>query len=293
MRFLAERLTVVLLIAGLPFSSGAMPAPSEQAPSQETEEEPGPLRLVYKGEPLAVELQCAWDHFQRAATVCYDRMPCELYLELTAVEQAAERVFLIGNLHTSSATVSSILLASEDEGISWYEPHPRLAAGLESIQFAEGEYGWIAGQESRLDGSSRPFLLRTGNGGVRWRRYDIWPDEDRSGAILDFYFDTEKHGLLSIDLLTSEIDSYELYESMNGGLSWGIREISDRQAKLKNIPLVRRQLDWRLGEDGKRAVYVVERRRGEEWSAQVEFGVRVGTCRGTTAAPDSGSAEAP
>ncbi len=293
MRFLAERLAVALLIAGLPFSSGAMPVPSEQASAQEQEEEPGPLRLVYKGEPLAVELQCAWDHFRRAATVCSEAMPCELYLELTAVEQGAERVFLIGNLHTSAATVSSILLASEDEGMSWYEPHPRLAAGFESVQFVEDEYGWIAGQESRLDGSSRPFLLRTGNGGVRWRRYDIWADEDRSGAILEFYFDTEKHGLLSIDLPTPEIDSYELYESMNGGLSWGIREISDRQAKLKNIPLVRRRLDWRLGEDGEKAAYVVERRRGEEWNAQAEFSVRVGTCRGTPAAADPASAEAP
>ena len=287
MNFLAPRLALAFLITQLVLAGGAMQVPSEQASSQE--EETGPFKLVYKGEPLVVQLQCDGDHFQRAATVCSDAMPCELYLELTGVGQAAERVFLIGNVHTLSATVSSILLASDDEGMSWYEPYPRLAAGFESIQFVEDEYGWIAGQESQLDSSSRPFLLRTSNGGVRWRRYDIWTDEDRSGAILDFYFDTEKHGLLSIDLLTSEIDSYELYESMNGGLSWGIRQISDRQAKLKNIPLVRRQLDWRLGEDGGKAVYVVERRRGEEWNAQVEFSVRVGTCRGTAEAADSGS----
>ena len=287
MNFLAPRLAPVLLMTQLVLAGGAMQAPSEQASSQE--EETGPFKLVYKGEPLVAQLQCDGDHFQRAAAVCSDAMPCELYLELTGVGQAAERVFLIGNVHTLSATVSSILLASDDEGMSWYEPYPRLAAGFESIQFVEDEYGWIAGQESQLDSSSRPFLLRTGNGGVRWRRYDIWTDEDRSGAILDFYFDTEKHGLLSIDLLTSEIDSYELYESMNGGLSWGIREISDRQAKLKNIPLVRRQLDWRLGEDGGKGVYLVARRQGEEWSAQVEFSVRVGTCRGTAEAAASGS----
>ena len=287
MSFFAERLVPVFLMTQSVLAGGAMPAPSEQASSQE--EETGPFKLVYKGEPLVVQLQCDGDHFQRAAAVCSDATPCELYLELTGLEQAAERVFLIGNLHTLSATVSSILLASDDEGMSWYEPYPRLAAGFESIQFVDNENGWIGGQEGQLDSSSRPFLLRTGNGGVRWRRYDIWTDEDRSGAILDFYFDTEKHGLLSIDLLTSEIDSYELYESMNGGLSWGIRQISDRQAKLKNIPLVRRQLDWRLGEDEGKAVYVVERRRREEWNAQVEFSVRVGTCRGTAEAADSGS----
>ncbi len=287
MSFFAERLVPVFLMTQSVLAGGAMQAPSEQASSQE--EETGPFKLVYKGEPLVAQLQCDGDHFQRAATVCSDATPCELYLELTGLEQAAERVFLIGNLHTLSATVSSILLASDDEGMSWYEPYPRLAAGFESIQFVDNENGWIGGQEGQLDSSSRPFLLRTGNGGVRWRRYDIWTDEDRPGAILDFYFDTEKHGLLSIDLLTSETDSYELYESMNGGLSWGIRQISDRQAKLKNIPLVGRQLDWRLGEDGGKAVYVVERRRGEEWNAQVEFSVRVGTCRGTAEAADSGS----
>ena len=287
MNFLAPRLALAFLMTQLVLAGGAMQAPPEQASSQE--EETGPFKLVYKGEPLVVQLQCDGDHFQRAATVCSDATPCELYLELTGVEQAAERVFLIGNVYTLSATVSSILLASDDEGMSWYEPYPRLAAGFESIQFVDDEYGWIGGQEGQLDSSSRPFLLRTSNGGVRWRRYDIWTDGDRSGAILDFYFDTEKHGLLSIGLLTSEIDSYELYESMNSGLSWGIREISDRQAKLKNIPLVRRQLDRRLGEDGGKRVYLVERRQGEEWSAQVEFSIRVGTCRGTAEAADSGS----
>ena len=287
MSVLAQRLALVFLMTQLVLAGGAMQAPSEQASSQE--EEPDPSRLVYKGEPLVAQLQCAWDHFQRAATVCSDAAPCELYLELTGVGQATERVFLIGNVHTLSATLSSILLASDDEGMSWYEPYPRLAASFESIQFVDDEHGWIGGQERQLDSSSRPFLLRTGNGGVRWRRYDIWTDEDRSGAILDFYFDTEKHGLLSIDSLTSETDSYELYESMNGGLSWGIREISDRQAKLKNIPIERRQPDWRLGEDGGKGVYLVERRQGEEWSAQVEFSIRVGTCRGTAETANSGS----
>ena len=249
MSSLAQRLRMVYLVTLLVLAGGANQASFGQASSQE---EPGPVKIVYKGEPLVVELQCDGDHFQRAATVCSDATPCELYLELTDVGQASERVFLIGNLHTASATVSSILLASDDEGMSWYEPYPRLPAGLETIQFADDEYGWVSGQEGQLDSSSRPFLLRTSNGGVRWRRHYIWTDEDRSGAILDFYFDTEQHGLLSIDLLTSGADSYELYESMNGGLSWGIREISERPAKLKNIPLERRQPDWRLGEDAKK-----------------------------------------
>ncbi len=290
MSFLAQRLRMVFLVTQLLLVGGANQASFGQASSQE--EEPGPVKIVYKGEPLVVELQCHGDHFQRAAIACSDAMPCELYLELTDVGQSADKVFLIGNLHTTSATVSSILLASDDDGMSWYEPYPRLAAGLETIQFADDEYGWVSGQEGQLDSSSRPFLLRTMNGGVRWRRYDIWTDEDRSGAILDFYFDTEQHGLLSIDLLTSGADSYELYESMNGGLSWGIREISERPAKLKNIPLERRQPDWSLGEDAKKRVYSLER-LGEERSAQVEFSVRVGTCRGTRETADTRSAGNP
>ncbi|NJN36991.1 MAG: hypothetical protein HC794_07980, partial [Nitrospiraceae bacterium] len=39
-----------------------------------------------------------------------------------------------------------------------------------------------------------------------------------------------------IDKLTSEGDSYELYESMNSGLSWSIREISSE------MPTIRRRL---------------------------------------------------
>ena len=105
MNFLAPRLAPVLLMTQLVLAGGAMQAPSEQASSQE--EETGPFKLVYKGEPLVAQLQCDGDHFQRAAAVCSDAMPCELYLELTGVGQAAERVFLIGNVHTLSATVSS------------------------------------------------------------------------------------------------------------------------------------------------------------------------------------------
>ena len=68
-------------------------APIEEEAVEPTE--PEPVKLVYEGEPLVVPLDCAYDHFDRAGIVCSEVTPCELFLELTAVEAAGEKVFVI------------------------------------------------------------------------------------------------------------------------------------------------------------------------------------------------------
>lgn len=253
-----------------------------QETAQESEEEAAPARpkLVYHGQPLVVPLDCSYEHFNRAGIVCSDVTPCELFLELTGIESAGDKLFVIGNVHTTAATASSILLASDDNGTSWYEPIERYSGGsFELIQFINSTHGWIGGQQGEIDSSSTPILLATRDGGSRWERHPIWDDDENSGAILAFYFDTEDHGYLIIDRLVSEGDPYELYESMNGGRSWGIRQISAQRPELRNRPPAGRAPPaWGLREDPQAGLYVVEHREGGTWVDKARFSAKIGSC---------------
>ena len=240
---------------------------------------PQPLKLVYEGEPLTVPLDCAYDHFDRAGIVCSDVTPCELLLELTAVEAAGEKVFVVGNVHTASATVSSVLLDSDDGGKTWGEAVERYSgAALESIRFVSETHGWATGQQRELDSSSKPVLLATHNGGKRWDRYPISKDEEHTGSILEFYFDSEEHGLLIVDRDTVAGDPFELYESMNGGRSWLIRQITSRKPRLRNRPPTQPESEWRVREDAAEGDYKIEQRREGEWAVQSGFAVDLGAC---------------
>ncbi len=286
-----------LLIAALPaalleaqFVVGETLPPQPPIQEEESAEpaEPEPVTLVYEGEPLVVPLDCAYDHFDRVGIVCSEVTPCELFLELTAVEAAGEKVFVIGNLHTASATVSSLLLGSDDGATTWREPVERYsAAALESIRFVNETHGWATGQQRELDSSSKPVLLATQNAGKRWRRYPISRDEEHTGVIVEFHFDSEDHGLLIIDRDTAEGDPFELYESMNGARSWLIRQITHRKPKLRNRPPVEPESDWRVQEDAAAGDYRVEQRREGDWVVRSRFAVEVGACTAMEQPPAS------
>ena len=266
------RLFVALALAAIISRAAGQDEPQEEQPPQ-------PPAIAYEGSPLVVPLDCAYDHFSRAGIVCSDVTPCRLFLELSGVENAGDKVFLIGNIHTSAATISTILLASGDGGRSWREPIQRYSgAGFELIQFADSTHGWIGGQEGDYDRSTTPLLLLTVDGGSTWERYAINEDEDATGAVLEFFFDTRDHGLLIVDLLVSQGDPFELYETLNGGRSWIIRQIASQKPKLTNRSLTDDPIDWRIEENAKDGLYEVQSREQGEWVLTSSFTVRVGSC---------------
>ena len=280
-------LTTALLEAQFVVGEKLPPQPPIEEEAVEPTE-PEPVKLVYEGEPLVVPLDCAYDHFDRAGIVCSEVTPCELFLELTAVEAAGEKVFVAGNLHTASATVSSILLDSDDEGTTWREPVDRYSgAALESVRFVNETHGWATGQQRELDSSSKPVLLATPNAGKRWQRYPISRDDEHTGVILEFHFDSEDHGLLIIDRGVADGDPFELYESMNGGRSWLIRQITNRKPKLRNRPPVEPESDWRVREDAIAGDYKIEQRREGEWLVRSRFAGEVGACTTMEPPPES------
>lgn len=230
-------------------------------------------------EPVRVAFQCTDEDIRTFGLTCPPRQPCPVYLELAGLGSAAGRIFLSGNLHTESATLSSILLSSQDDGKTWQEPHPRIrSAGLDQIQFFDLENGWISGQQ--LGSVPRdPFLLVTRDGGKLWRAVPVY-EESRAGTIEAFRFDSKTHGLMWIDrTLSGESESrYELLESQTGGESWMLREVSDRPiaGKPRGAPP---GAGFRLRTDAATKSYRVERQVGERWQPLASFLVRVGECK--------------
>ena len=87
---------------------------------------------------------------------------------MTAAEAAGNRVLITGNLHTSDTTLFSLLLASDDGGLTWTEPAmPRMRnAALEQIEFWDPQTGWISGES--IDPLARESLFDVDGG---WRPY--------------------------------------------------------------------------------------------------------------------------
>ena len=169
---------------------------------------------------MRIQYECAATDTQAAGLGCSEADPCPIYMELANVEAVGAKIFVTGNLHTPTATLYSILLASDDGGSTWTEPHPRMhSSGLDQIQFIDFQTGWISG--ANLQGAPRdPFLLITSDGGKTWKERPIF-DESRVATIERFSFDSATNGTLIID---ARLDNgkIEEYRTDNGGETWAI-----------------------------------------------------------------------
>jgi hypothetical protein len=240
--------------------------PSQEAP---------PLR--YEGKPLLVPPRCTDEDITWAGLSCSEEEPCPIYLELTAVEAVGNKIFAIGNIHSTTVTLYSILLASDDAGTTWREAHDRIrGAGLEHLQFIDFETGWIGGQLlSPLP--QDPFLLITNDGGKSWRQRNLFA-ESRFGSILHLWFSAKNSGSIVVDRgQGAEGSRYELYESPNAGETWMVRETSDRPIKLKRGPSG--PSGWRIRADAASKSFRIEHQvQGDRWTAVASFLVPIGHC---------------
>jgi photosystem II stability/assembly factor-like uncharacterized protein len=228
------------------------------------------------GKPMRVPFDCTEADTQAAALSCSAEEPCPVFLELSNVEPAGDKIFLAGNLHTSSATLYSVLLASEDAGRTWTEPHPRIRfAGLDQIQFIDFQNGWISG--ANLQSTSRdPFLLLTTDGGKTWHARPIF-DETRVASVERFWFESRENGSMLVD---ARLDNnlHELYETRTGGESWSLK-----QASAGPIPFPRAKepgtSGWRVRADAATHSFDIEKSEGARWQKVASFLVNVGACK--------------
>jgi hypothetical protein len=234
---------------------------------------------------MRIGFQCTEEDIRTLGLTCPAQHPCPVYVELSGLEPVGNKIFVTGNIHTESATLSSILLATDDTGKTWYEPHERIrGAALDQIQFADFEAGWVGGQH--LQPVPRdPFLLLTTDGGKSWRARPIY-GENRAGTIERFWFDSRTTGTIWIDRTQAgeATSRYEMYESRTGGESWMVRQISDRP--IPDDPKRRRppNPDWRIRADAASKSYRIEKRVEERWQTVAAFLIPIGECKEPEAA---------
>ena len=234
--------------------------------------------LLNNGKPMIVDYHCGEEDIRLAGLTCTIDDPCPVFLELASVEALGNRIFVTGNIHSSSTTLDSVLLSSDDAGKTWREPFERMhLAGLDRIQFMDFENGWVSG-EVQHPLPRDPFLLTTTDGGKTWRARPIFADQ-QFGSIVDFRFTSRTSGYLVIYRgRTGESGSSELYETLNAGDSWMLRQTSDRLIELmRHSPTA--DADWRLRADAASKSYRIERRAGAGWRGIAAFSVSIGTCK--------------
>ena len=265
-------LRVAALALLLAASTGA------QEPAPPAAEPPKPV-LKNDGKPMTVPLKCTEEDIRAFGLTCPPQHPCPVYLELAALEAAGEKLFVTGNLHTQAATLWSVMLASDDGGATWHEPHERLrAGGLDQIQFLDLENGWVSGQT--LGPVPRdPFLLITNDGGKTWRLRPVYAD-GAVGVVEYFRFDSKTHGMLWIDrtLSGNSADRYEVHETNTGGDSWSMRQTGRKPLREKGARAAP-SAGWRLRANAATKTYRIEKQVGERWQPVASFLVRAGECR--------------
>lgn len=228
---------------------------------------------------VKVPFPCAEEELQSAGLLCTEDEPCAIYLELNAIVPVGKKLFLAGNLHSTSATLSSILLSSDDNGLTWKEPSPRLrGASLGQLEFHDLEHGWAAG-EVQYPLPRDPFFLITTDGGATWRKQPVTEDGG-PGSMQRFWFDSAQHGELIVDAGRSAPSGrYLMWESETGGESWMIRSTTREVPKIKRAPPVFENSDFRTRASASGLSYQVEKRLGEEWESVGQFTIEVASCK--------------
>jgi hypothetical protein len=235
--------------------------------------------LTNTGEPMRVAYACTEDDLQWAGMSCDDEMPCPIYLELSSVVPDGSKIIAVGNLHSASATLASVLLLSEDSGATWKEPAARVrGSALDQVQFYNLQTGWAAG-ETQYPLPRDPYFLLTTDGGGTWRTVPI--EEDGSpGAIQRFWFDSAKHGELILDAgKSSEGGRYLSFESETGGDNWMLRGKADQSPRLRRAPASAEDSGLRIRQSKDGKAFQIEQRTGEQWKPVAAFLVETAVCK--------------
>jgi len=227
------------------------------------------------GQPIRVPFACTSENLDWAGLACADDDPCSIYLELNAVAAAGKKIFAAGNLHAQSATLSSILLASDDGGLTWKEPAARVrGAALDQFQFYDAQHGWASG-ETVYPLARDPFFLITSDAGDSWRNRAV-TDEGGPGSIQRFIFDSPEHGELLVDGgRGAEGGRYKRYQSNTGGDSWSIQSATDTAPKMPSASAA--DPDYRI--TAGKAVYRIEKKAAGKWSSIAAFAVNAASCK--------------
>ena len=250
------------------------------------EEEPeGPPEgtTVYEGPVVSLTTVCDVDRLEYAGIRCSADRPCELFLELVSVASQGPWIVLAGEVHTADATYESVVLTSQDGGVTWTESADRIAAGgIESISMVDAQTAFVAGQQGDTATGELPFLLVTDDGGESWETRMVETGGEKvEGLVVAFPADGASHGYLILEQLAATGDPYRLYETYNGGRSWSIRQISAEKPQIPGPRLALSTEDWSVRPDSASGEFVVAKRSSAALSGSADqgrFAGAVGSC---------------
>jgi photosystem II stability/assembly factor-like uncharacterized protein len=227
--------------------------------------------------PVHIAYECSPEDIDAFGLTCTEEAPCPVFLELASADAAGGRLFVTGNLHTRNATLFGVLLASEDGGVMWTEPQPRIRSGaLEQIEFLDLQTGWVSGES--IDPLARnPFMLLTTDGGKTWHQR-LLSEDTKYGTIAQFHFDSKTSGELVLDTSQGRVTRQELYGSMTGGESWELKQVSNTPLRLKSARNPA-QSGWRVRADAASDTYRLERGGGRTWETVTSFAIHVADCK--------------
>jgi hypothetical protein len=229
------------------------------------------------GKPMNVKAGCTAEMINDLGLSCSADEPCPIFLEFSGIAAVADRIIVAGNLHTTTTTLESILLTSDNAGKTWVEAHPRISMGvLDHVQFFDFELGWINGHILQPTPKDAFFLISS-DGGKTWRKRPV-SGESMPGGVQQFWFDSRTHGLMLIERPPSDDGMrHELWESMTGGDSWSVRQVDS-----KPITVTRPAASpsgWRIHSDSKTQSHRIERQAGTKWEPVASFRVSAGECK--------------
>jgi len=256
----------------------AFPVPPEPEAAAPKVEEPKQAVMEYAGKPIKIPFDCSEEIIQKFGMTCTEKDPCPVYAEIAGFQPLGEKLFLTGNFHNGATTMFSLFLVSSNGGRTWSEPVERIPmAGLDRVLFFDLETGWASGHI--LQALPRdPFFLLTTDGGNNWRRRPVF-SEPRIGAVEKFWFESRTAGAMLFDRVQgADTGRYERHETMTGGDTWMIREVSSKPLTLRGAKDVVATPDWRLRADAS-GTHVMERREGTRWQRVAAFFVKVAECR--------------
>ena len=223
-----------------------------------------------------VTYDCPPEDIEQFGLNCSEEEPCTVLLELSAADAAGNRIVVTGNLHTRDATLLSLLLTSDDGGVTWNEPVIRMRnAAFEQIEFWDAQTGWVSG-ESINPLARNPFLLLTTDGGTNWRPKLI-VDDEKFGTIAQFHFSSISSGEVVIDSSSKKSVHQELYATETGGESWELKETANKPFHLKGAR-VPNQAAYRVRADAAGGAFLLERGGGKNWEKVTSFPIHVADC---------------
>ena len=230
--------------------------------------------LIYSGQPLVFDSHCGEEEIAECGLTCSFDEPCQVYLEPASIAAAGSKLLVAGNFHTESATLSSLLLVSDDGGRTWEETWPRASGvALDLAQFVDFATAYVAGHTAGALPRD-PFLLKTADGGAHWIRLPLF-EEGSVGLIESMRFDSATRGAVVVDRGRPGAGRFVTLETEVGATAWTMREASATRTKL---PANGEPASWRISADAPSRAFRIQHQDGRAWTIAAAFAVQAGTC---------------